>query len=287
MFLSYSIVLIHGLQGHPAKTWCHGPYNGLAPSRLDSKGPDKKRECCFWPSDILPTHFPACRILTYGYDSHISHFFTGSSNQTSIGGHARSLLNDLEALRQAEPRRPVVFIAHSLGGLLLKEALRQAWQSDEDEDAGIYGIYESTTATIFLGTPHRGSDLAEWGLMLRRAVKAVRFDTSDVLLKDLRVESTMLDTINDSFARIHEKRKFQIFSFREGKALSILFLKKGKVVKDASATLGYAREIADTINSDHRRMCQFSGINDPGYVKIRNSVNKALKALPGKQYCFP
>jgi len=172
--------------------------------------------------------------------------------------------------------------------LLLKEALRQAWQSDADEDAGIYSIYESTTATIFLGTPHRGSDLAEWGMMAQRAVRAVRFDTSDVLLRDLRVESTMLETINDSFAKIQERRRFQIFSFREGKALSVLFFSRGKVVKDASATLGYPREIVDTINSDHRRMCQFTGENDQGYLKIKNSLNKALKAIPGKHlYSFP
>lgn len=166
--------------------------------------------------------------------------------------------------------------------------MRQAWQSDEDEDAGIHNIYESTIATIFLGTPHRGSDLAEWGIMVQRAVRAVRFDTSDVLLRDLRVESTMLETINDSFAKIRDRRRFQIFSFREGQALSVLFFWREKVVKDASAILGYPGEISDTINSDHRRMCQFTGENDPGYLKIKDSLNKALNSLPCKHlYSFP
>ncbi|RFU29445.1 hypothetical protein B7463_g6896, partial [Scytalidium lignicola] len=259
------IVFLHGLQGHPEKTWCFGH------SRTNNH--------CFWPRDILPRNFPKCRILTYGYDSHISHFFSGPANQTSIVGHAKSLLNDLESIRQEEKDRPIIFIAHSLGGLLLKEALRQAWQDDEEGD--IHHIYESTMSAMFLGTPHRGSDLAEWGLILQKAVKAVRFDASDILLRDLRIDSATLDTLTDGFSKAYERRHFQIFTFREGQSLRIPSVSKTKVVKDVSATLGYAREIVDTINADHRNMCRFGSMSDQGYRKIKNALDKSMKALPG------
>ena len=52
--------------------------------------------------------------------------FSGAVDQTSIIGHGRSLLNALEVLQRDTPQRPIIFIVHSLGGLILK-ALRRAF----------------------------------------------------------------------------------------------------------------------------------------------------------------
>jgi hypothetical protein len=34
-----------------------------------------------------------------------------------------------------------------------------------------------------------------------------------------------------------------------------------------------ARETKESINSDHREMCRFSGKNDQGYVKLRGAID--------------
>jgi hypothetical protein len=75
----------------------------------------------YWPYDLLAKDFKNVRILTYGYDSHVSKFFNGPANQNNIRAHGRSLLNALELYRRDDANRPLLFIVHSLGGIILKE----------------------------------------------------------------------------------------------------------------------------------------------------------------------
>ncbi|MDF0674071.1 MAG: hypothetical protein P0120_06980 [Nitrospira sp.] len=52
--------------------------------------------------------------------------------------------------------RPIVFVAHSLGGLMVKAMLEREWISRGDKSR----ILSQTKAVVFLGTPHSGSSLA-------------------------------------------------------------------------------------------------------------------------------
>ncbi|WP_024511858.1 hypothetical protein [Bradyrhizobium sp. ARR65] len=54
--------------------------------------------------------------------------------------------------------RPIVFICHSLGGLLVKQMMRTAAES---RDASWTSIDESCVGVFFLATPHTGSSLAD------------------------------------------------------------------------------------------------------------------------------
>jgi hypothetical protein len=84
--LCYSIVFVHGLQGHPKKTWAWSTANSS--------------QIVYWPQDFLPQSTPDARILVYGYDSKVSHFFQGAANQNSFLGHSRTLIHDLVAARK-------------------------------------------------------------------------------------------------------------------------------------------------------------------------------------------
>ena len=54
----------------------------------------------FWPLDLLAEDCVNSRILTWGYDSKVSHFFGGATNQSSIAEHAQNLLS---AIRRLDP----------------------------------------------------------------------------------------------------------------------------------------------------------------------------------------
>lgn len=148
----FSIVLIHGLQGHPRNTWtweADRPIrNNSVPIRKATKlggGCSWRRKSAgepstessvappitnkssfwkkwtseptvetsassskpiiasaiFWPYHFLPKDFPLARILTWGYQSRLSNFFSGSSSKNGIDSHARDMLGDLNAERRS------------------------------------------------------------------------------------------------------------------------------------------------------------------------------------------
>jgi hypothetical protein len=76
--IANSIVLVHGLNGHPERTWTH------ATNKF------------FWP-DALAQRIPNARIMVFGYDTDISSSF--ASNYIRIKGIASDLLNELRNVR--------------------------------------------------------------------------------------------------------------------------------------------------------------------------------------------
>ena len=55
----------------------------------------------------------------------------------------------------------------------------------------------------------------------------------------------------------------------------------GPVVDKSSAVLGYKGERNTFINATHRYICKFDSVNDPEYVKLKNSLSSAVDNLLG------
>ena len=98
------IVALHGLNGHYWKTWTATSASGKATN---------------WLEDFLPEQIPNARIMSYGYNSTVQL----SKSVADIGTFAEQLLHSLIAKRRSrtERKRPVIFICHSLGGLVFKQ----------------------------------------------------------------------------------------------------------------------------------------------------------------------
>lgn len=72
----------------------------------------------FWPTELLPNDVPNVRILVWKFAPEKDANAAGPS----IGLLGEKLLRDLMASRKTSEAatRPVIFIAHSLGGLIVK-----------------------------------------------------------------------------------------------------------------------------------------------------------------------
>jgi hypothetical protein len=99
--------------------------------------------------------------------------------------------------------RPIIFICHSLGGLVVKDALVKAASHDShkrDHDLALIGRH--TKGVLFLGTPHRGSQQATFSDVLARTASLLLHKTNTQLLRSLRADSHILEKQRDDFITI-------------------------------------------------------------------------------------
>jgi pimeloyl-ACP methyl ester carboxylesterase len=108
LVIAYSIVFVHGLTGGHETTWTY-------------------KSQILWPKHLLPQDVSTARIFTWGYDADVIRFSFTAAGSNTLLDHGKNLATDLgsERRRTSTPaRRPIIFVAHSLGGLVV-EQLRQ------------------------------------------------------------------------------------------------------------------------------------------------------------------
>lgn len=79
----------------------------------------------YWPLDLLPTSCPKARVFTWGYHTLVVDK-KALRLQNDIFAHAKDLIIELATARTTNGAavRPIVWITHSTGGLLVKEVPR-------------------------------------------------------------------------------------------------------------------------------------------------------------------
>lgn len=167
----------------------------------------------FWPQTLLPVVIPDAKILSFGYDADVGGLLS-SASQNIIHQIAQILLSDLADLRDkpAEQEIPLVFVVHSLGGIIVKDALNQ---SNSTVGTRLKSIAPATLGVCFLGTPHRGSKTASLGKIAWNLTVIATNRPNLKLLQGLERNSETLDRVSDGFSQVLLKYKIAIYSFRE------------------------------------------------------------------------
>lgn len=106
---------MHGLRGHPQRTWGDNSANSSKHNQATSSSKTsskifsltalfhKKRNNVynpqadpFWPYTLLPADIRDARIWTYGYDADVVEGLFQANNQNSISKHGRDFAVKLE-----------------------------------------------------------------------------------------------------------------------------------------------------------------------------------------------
>jgi pimeloyl-ACP methyl ester carboxylesterase len=201
-----------------------------------------------WPRDWLPKDVNNARILAVDFDSFITHW-TKVCPVENIG---RTLFDRsselLEKLSSAGiGSRPIIWVTHSMGGLLVKHLLSQASASNSESNKA---VASQTRGVIFCSVPHIGSGVASRGSI---GPALLLMPTQEV--KELTYGSDELKTLNRDFKKLAEQMHYKIISFGETKAVVVSSLGvKLQLVPLSSADPGYGDFY--TLDVDHLNICK-------------------------------
>ncbi|KAI0505620.1 Alpha/Beta hydrolase protein [Xylaria bambusicola] len=221
-----NICFVHGLTGDRNRVWTAHP------------------QPTSWPKTLLSAEFPRACLLAYGYDAYIVR--NSAALTTNLTDHASNLLHGLTSNRYSlcslyacntcdASNRPLIFVAHSLGGIACKEALLHSRNAPKPH---LRGIFDCTVGMAFMRTPHRASWMADWAHIPASALGYIK-STNKSLLDVLHT--------NDQFLESIQIRSWKMVScFFEELPLSAV----GLVVSKTSATLeGYTAKKILTLKS--------------------------------------
>ncbi|KAK0707247.1 hypothetical protein B0H67DRAFT_647443 [Lasiosphaeris hirsuta] len=90
--------------------------------------------------------------MIYGYESALP----ASESIQNIEDLATTLHASLLALTSSETTRPIIFIAHNLGGLIVKQTLILLSKSRNTDDQRLFCAIDGL---VFFGVPHAGIDI--------------------------------------------------------------------------------------------------------------------------------
>ena len=221
------ILFLHGVAAKWQRTW----------SRKDSSAT--------WLNDLLPKELPKARILCWGCNLLAS----DDSGYESLRQYGIKLLDELESLR-ADQGRPIIFAAHSLGGLVLKQVLVEAQRRRSAISKAVRGV-------AFFSTP-RFTDWEDWA----KFSSAIRKEEPG---KASAKRFIKLETIDEEFTQIANQEsawKQRICCFFE----TLPVYRSGILVPKEKATMDGQEECA--LYADHFTVTRFGAASDTQYQLV-------------------
>ncbi|KAL2019557.1 hypothetical protein VTK56DRAFT_9524 [Thermocarpiscus australiensis] len=239
---------------------------GHQPSEVDGE--------VYWPLSFLPTSCPNARVFTWGYDTFVADK-KPLQLQGDIFAHAGELLVELASTRAAlgSRARPIVFVAHSTGGILVKELLRL---SEAERDGPLKEVLLSTSAVVFLGCPHRGTERCNLGDAIKSmASVTLPIDPDHPALQELcGANSVEVELGRQTFVRLWDDYNFKVKTFQESvfPSCGSPELRAETTARHLASFIGDPRENAETIGAFHESICKFNSAEDPGYRALARTL---------------
>jgi len=174
-----------------------------------------------WLKDLLPRDAKGIRIMSYGYNTNL----IGDTVDDVFLDYRRHFIHMLVNSRSSaeERSRPIIFIGHSMGGILILQALLQCKHGGQYKQ-----LFDSTRAIHFFGTPHQGLDINDPLSMIDDVSPGK--STKPDFVKQLHEGSDFLDTQRDNITSLWDQTSgIEIVSFYETKRTAVV--KKVRILR--------------------------------------------------------
>ncbi|KAJ5366817.1 hypothetical protein N7541_000758 [Penicillium brevicompactum] len=258
------VIAITGLGGHAYGSW---------------RGRGKFRR--MWLHDFFKVDFPRCRTMIYGYDAQIS----GPGNQTLID-YGRGLQDAITGIRNTKKlqQRPIFFIAHSLGGIILAHTLLETTRPPGASEPALASLYKATYAIFFFGTPHRGMDIDH----IAQMIDGDENHPQRRLLNQIKADSPWLAIQLNNLRNMIDDRK--IVSFYENQQTKApepspdgtRYARTGKLTTEVTSDsallqLTDQNETKIPAKGDHSTLVKFDANGHGTYLSVKHKLREFEK----------
>jgi tetratricopeptide (TPR) repeat protein len=224
------LIFVHGLEGDPVKTWTRNKGGGDF----------------YWPQGLFEdSSFTGTDVLSFGYESHCD-------APLEIPKTARQLRKTLNELFEKNRYESISFVAHSLGGGVVREFILSE-HHHLDQMTSIDNV-------ILLATPNSGG----------RLLNFVSYHCPDTVRGDPLGLRKFLVTLNDRWEKRFvsaggEGTGYYASGFEMVPVISI-----GKIVEKGSAVA--RSQTAQGFMKSHPQMARPEGRSDPLYLWVRQQL---------------
>jgi pimeloyl-ACP methyl ester carboxylesterase len=241
-----NVVFVHGLGGHAYDTW-----------RRSAE--DKT----FWPV-WLSRDIPGLVAWTLAYDAPPTNWL---GTAMPIQDRAKNVLECLLGQRELKDL-PLVFVCHSLGGLVVKQVLRTA-NDRRDRCPAEAGLVDSVKGVVFIATPHTGSMQAT----LLDRLRLIAWPSASTL--DLVKNNANLRDLNVWYRNWSVAIRHKVFYEKVGTVA-------GVVVADDSSDPGLLNVDPVAIDADHVQICKPTDTDDMVYARTRDFIVDEIESVLGR-----
>ncbi|KAL1858886.1 hypothetical protein Daus18300_009755 [Diaporthe australafricana] len=209
--------------------------------------------------------------MTWGYDRQPSIIAEKQTKDpaNSLSRLSLHLLIDVERARVADPDRPIIFISHSYGGLIVKKMLME---SSLRPSVGPKSLPQCTIGLLFFGTPKSlNSKFLESARPFQRLLIALKENKSLPVADDFLRHNDLAE-VNENAHKVITDAKISVTSFFEMRPTARL----GLIVPLESVVIGTPTEQVIGLDTSHVEMVKISHPSDYRYQDICHSIKGML-----------
>ncbi|KAF5585844.1 uncharacterized protein FSUBG_12303 [Fusarium subglutinans] len=220
------------------------PVKGEVKHAFDTWRTPSDQKGRLWLQHDLPNHIPDSRIFLYQYYTTATY----CQGLDDFRSKADNLLEAINIERRDCSDRPILLLGHSMGGLLIKQALINA-----HSNAGYSAIKDDTTGIVFFATPHEflTQKLGEIGT-------AIAIELGHGIQDDLARTLQAGSIFSELESWKHQALQYDTVSF---------WGSSDTIVTRNNVSLGLPVDVAKIVELDanHRGICKFSNSKKDQY----------------------
>ncbi|KAI1129926.1 hypothetical protein F5Y10DRAFT_237019 [Nemania abortiva] len=267
----YDCVAMSGIGSHPLGSWL--PHNG-----------DKQ---FMWIRDVLPKVFPSVRALIYGYDTELCN----SNSFQRTWDLANTFIDHLRVVfKSSTARRSIILIAHSLGGIVVKQALVMLAYSEDPTETS---LLKAISGVVFFGVPNRG-------MVISHLVALASGRPNNFLIEQIKENAPFVTRLENEFAFLSQQGELfsqkNFFWGYETQESAIPMrnpndgewttnhpdVRRTKFVERDSATRGLwkdpqKRHFTFQIDKDHSSMVKYANAHDSNLTVVIEKLSELFE----------